>query len=238
MLTILDPADVDARFPPLETALREPNGLLAIGGDLSSERLLNAYRHGIFPWYNQGQPILWWSPDPRMVLFPGKLKTSRSLKKSLRTRGFEYSLDQAFDEVIEQCAAPRQGETGTWISLEMQLAYKNLHRLGHAHSVEVWQNDLLVGGLYGIAIGKVFFGESMFSRVTDASKAAFYLLDCLLQQQDFCLVDCQVYSEHLSSLGAEEIDRQDFAQHLAKCCALESSMQWQQARQPLAAFCP
>ena len=236
MLTILDPTDANAPFPPLSHALTDPNGLLAVGGDLSNTRLLNAYRHGVFPWYNDGQPILWWSPDPRMVLFPEKFKASRSLKKNIRKHEFEFSLDQAFLQVIELCAAPRSTDSGTWINHEMQSAYINLHRLGHAHSVEIWQQDKLVGGLYGVAIGKVFFGESMFSLVTDSSKTAFYLLAGLLADHHFELIDCQVYSEHLRSLGAEEIPRAEFERYLQRGCQIENRMHWRHARQAVSGF--
>lgn len=207
----LDPRDSTQPFPPVAQALTEPNGLLAIGGDLSPARLLTAYRHGIFPWYSGDQPILWWSPDPRAVLFPEKLKVARSLRKTLDKEVFRVTFDQAFARVIEACATtPRRGQAGTWITPAMQQAYLALHRLGHAHSVECWSGAELVGGLYGIRIGRVFCGESMFSRVTDASKVAFVHLVRRLQEEGVVLIDCQVTTVHLLSLGAEEIPRRDF----------------------------
>lgn len=199
-------------FPPLEMA--NSDGLLAIGGDLSPERLIKAYQNGIFPWYSQGDPILWWSPDPRCVLFPHKHKQSRSLKKNIRRYGYVFTLDQAFSRVISQCAGVREDAEGTWITHEMNDAYCQLHDLGFAHSAETWQDGQLVGGLYGVAIGGVFFGESMFSKTTDASKAAFAFLVANLMQWQFSLIDCQVTSAHLLSLGAEEISRTDFKQKL------------------------
>ena len=201
-------------FPPLEQALTSPNGLLAAGGDLRPERLLHAYRHGIFPWYEDGQPILWWSPSPRTVIFPSRLHVSRSLRKTLRRGTFTVTADTAFARVIDTCADIRSGAEGTWITGEMRRAYCELHRLGYAHSVEAWLEDRLAGGLYGIAIGRVFFGESMFSLARDASKVAFVHLLQQLRVWGFNLVDCQVASDHLFSLGAEEIPRQQFTQLL------------------------
>lgn len=206
----INPADGTDSFPPVEHALREPNGLLAAGGDLAPTRLINAYRNGIFPWYNEGQPILWWSPDPRAVLFPSRLKVSRSLHKTLKKGGFKVTLDTAFRQVVQACAAPRTEGGGTWITDEMLDAYCRLHELGIAHSVEAWRGDELVGGLYGVAIGRVFFGESMFSRVTDASKVAFVHLVRQLDRWGYAVIDCQVGSGHLQSLGAEDISRADF----------------------------
>ncbi|HHC72240.1 MAG TPA: leucyl/phenylalanyl-tRNA--protein transferase [Thiotrichales bacterium] len=198
-------------FPPVSSALEEPNGLLAVGGDLSPRRVLAAYRRGIFPWYSQGQPILWWSPDPRAVLFPERLHISRSLRKRLRRRSYRVTLDLAFEAVIEACAAvPRPGQEGTWITSEMAEAYLRLHRLGYAHSVETWQAGRLVGGLYGVAMGRIFFGESMFSRETDASKVAFAHLVRHLRRYDYRLIDCQVETSHLLSLGAGNIPRDRF----------------------------
>jgi len=214
----LDPNRPEQAFPPLEQALKEPNGLLAIGGCLSPQRLLNAYRHGVFPWFNPGEPILWWSPNPRLVLFPKKLNISRSLQKTLRRQTFYLRYDYAFDQVIQACSAPRREQSGTWITADMQQAYQRLHRQGFAHSVESWQNGELVGGLYGIAIGRVFFGESMFHRVTDASKVAFVHLIQQLEDWGYELVDCQVSSGHLFSLGAEEIARTEFAAWLDRLC--------------------
>jgi leucyl/phenylalanyl-tRNA--protein transferase len=202
----------DTPFPPLRSALKHPNGLLAAGGELSPERLLDAYRHGIFPWFSKGDPILWWSPDPRMVLFPGELKISRSLAKTLRNRRYEVRFDYGFDAVVAECAAPRESEPGTWISGDMLAAYGNLHRLGHAHSVETWIDGELAGGLYGVALGGAFFGESMFSRVRDASKIALVALVAHLKSGAFGLIDCQMRTRHLESLGAREIPRRRFAQ--------------------------
>ena len=201
-------------FPDVELALEEPDGLLAVGGDLSPDRLLSAYSQGIFPWYSEGQPILWWSPNPRSVLYPAQLKISRSLRKRLRKQEYGISLDEDFAGVIRACAAPRPNQQGTWITLDMQEAYNRLHLQGYAHSVEAWYQGELVGGLYGIALGKVFFGESMFSRRTDASKVAFVHLVRQLQRWGYQLIDCQVSSEHLSSLGAVEIPRRDFSRQL------------------------
>ncbi len=215
----LDPVLSEMPFPSAQLALRDPNGLLAIGGDLEPERLLNAYRNGIFPWFSEGQPILWWSPEPRSVLFPEQLRVSRSLRKSMRQERFRFSFDRAFDQVIESCAAaPRPGQNGTWIVDDMVSAYMRLHRLGHAHSVEAWESGELVGGLYGIAIGKVFFGESMFARATDASKTAFVSLVNNLRHWDFALIDCQVETAHLNSLGAQNIARAEFLKLLQHWC--------------------
>ena len=223
MLYLLDPSHPEAPFPPVEKSEQEPNGLLAVGGDLHPVRLLNAYRAGIFPWYSEGHPILWWSPDPRTVLFPEKLKIARSLGKTLRNKPFTVSFDRAFEQVLKGCAAPRKGETGTWITPEMHRAYVQLHRLGHAHSVEIWRDHRLVGGLYGVAIGRVFFGESMFSRERDASKVGLVHLTRLLIEQGFRLIDCQVYTRHLVSLGAEEIGRATFCRHLERWCPGDDS---------------
>ena len=206
--------DKGAPFPPLRTALRDPNGLLAAGGDLSPRRLLEGYRAGIFPWFSDGDPILWWSPDPRMVLFPDELRISRSLAKTLRNRRHEVRFDFAFDEIIASCAAPRKGEPGTWIGDAMVAAYRELHQLGHAHSVETWIDGALAGGLYGVALGGVFFGESMFSRVRDASKIALAALVAHLQSEGFGLIDCQMHTRHLETLGAREIPRSRFARLL------------------------
>ena len=203
-------------FPPVSRALDEPNGLLAAGGDLSVQRLIEAYRHGIFPWYSDGQPVLWWSPDPRMVLFPREFKLSRSLKKRLRRQDYEIHMDSVFTRVMRACAAPRPGQTGTWISATMLNAYTKLHKRGYAHSVETWIRGELVGGLYGVAIGRMFFGESMFSRVDDASKIAVAYLVRQLERWDFQMIDCQMATAHLASLGAREIPRADFLKRLTK----------------------
>jgi len=240
-------------FPPVEQALREPNGLLAAGGDLTPQRLLDAYRHGIFPWFNVDEPILWWSPDPRMVLFPQEFKVSRSLRKTLRNKQYEVHADSAFEQVMRACAEPRDGQDGTWIHEGMIAAYTALHRMGHAHSIEVWMpkssqiqvegetrrqraNDEdsisstarsergsqhsiadeleLAGGLYGIAIGRMFYGESMFSRRTDASKIALAHLAAQLARWNFGMIDCQMNTRHLASLGAREIPRAEFVARL------------------------
>ena len=199
-------------FPPLEAA--SPEGLLAVGGDLNPDRLLSAYRQGVFPWFSDGQPILWWSPDPRAILYPADLHISRSLRKSLRTQGFEVTADRAFDDVIQRCAESRNAREGTWITSGMQEAYCTLHRMGYAHSVETWRNGQLVGGLYGLAIGKAFFGESMFSQITDASKTALVALSVSLTAGGYHFIDCQVVSEHLNSLGAKAVPRYRFSSEL------------------------
>ena len=203
-------------FPPVADALADPDGLLAAGGDLAPPRLLDAYRHGIFPWYSAGQPILWWSPDPRMVLFPTELRISRSLRKALRQRNYEIRVDTQFETVMRACAAPRDGEAGTWIGEEMIAAYGTLHRQGLAHSVETWVDGKLAGGLYGVALGRVFYGESMFAHATDASKIALAHLVRQLARWQFGLIDCQVKTRHLASLGAREIRRRDFMRRLAE----------------------
>jgi leucyl/phenylalanyl-tRNA---protein transferase len=243
-----------APFPPLSRALKEPNGLLAAGGDLSAERLIAAYRNGIFPWFNEDQPVLWWSPDPRMVLFPAEFRLSRSLRKRLRQGEFVVTIDTAFEKVMRACAqTPRDGQDGTWISEEIIDGYTNLHELGYAHSVETWRADghdgqggdkvtwgsplKLVGGLYGVALGKMFYGESMFSHRTDASKAAFAHLVRHLEAAGFGLIDCQMKTAHLASLGGREIPRRQFAQRLAQLTAQpappwprgEVSFAWEQA---------
>ena len=199
-------------FPPLEAA--SPEGLLAVGGDLNPDRLLSAYRQGVFPWFSDGQPILWWSPDPRAILYPADLHISRSLRKSLRTQGFAVTADRAFYDVIQRCAESRNAREGTWITSGMQEAYCTLHRMGYAHSVETWQNGQLVGGLYGLAIGKAFFGESMFSQITDASKTALVALSVSLTAGGYHFIDCQVVSEHLNSLGAKAVPRYRFSSEL------------------------
>ena len=197
-------------FPPTSMALSDPNGLLALGGSLSPEWLLAAYQRGIFPWFSEGEPILWWSPSPRCVVFPHLIRISRSLRKTMRKGHFTVSFDQDFLSVMEGCAEPRADGEGTWISPEMKAAYCEMHRLGHAHSVEVWEGQQLVGGLYGIAVGRVFFGESMFHRATDASKVAFASLVAQLKAWGCTLMDCQVSNPHLLSLGATEIPRAEF----------------------------
>lgn len=203
--------DNNYEFPPVEQALTEPDGLLAAGGSLTPELLLQAYHHGIFPWYSEGQPVLWWSPDPRCVLFPEKLKISRSLKKTLRKNLFTVKQDTAFREVMLNCAKPRKDDAGTWITHNMLEAYCRMHELGYAHSIECWQQDDLAGGLYGIAIGGMFFGESMFSKQADASKVALEYLCNTVKPK---LIDVQVYSSHMERLGAEMIPRAKFIEYL------------------------
>ncbi|MBK1679118.1 leucyl/phenylalanyl-tRNA--protein transferase [Rhodocyclus tenuis] len=211
----------DTGFPAPDRALREPNGLLCAGGDLSPQRLLAAYSEGIFPWFSAGDPILWWSPDPRMVLFPDEFRISRSLRRTLRSGRFEVRLDTAFAAVIGACAeTPRRGQHGTWITQAMQDAYLRLFELGFAHSVETWNDGRLVGGLYGIAIGGMFYGESMFSRASDASKVAAAHLARHLVAEGFGMIDCQMNTPHLASLGAREISRTGF---LARLHALTAS---------------
>ena len=206
-------------FPPVENALREPNGLLAVGGDLSPQRLLEAYSKGIFPWFNADEPILWWSPNPRMVLFPEEIKISRSLRKTLKKEHYQIRTDGSFTQVMHACASSRKGQIGTWIHPEMIAAYTALHDMGLAHCVETWMDGELVGGLYGVALGQVFFGESMFSRVSDASKIALVHLAKQLQRWEFGLIDCQVKTGHLTSLGAREIPRSEFSQQLDRLIA-------------------
>ncbi|MDA0790575.1 MAG: leucyl/phenylalanyl-tRNA--protein transferase [Proteobacteria bacterium] len=203
-------------FPPLHHALRNPDGLLAAGGDLSVERLEQAYAHGIFPWYEDGQPILWWSPDPRYVIFPGSFRISRSLRKELRQNRFEVTLDTDFEGVIRACSRPRANADGTWITEDMIRAYVALHHAGLAHSVECYRDGRLAGGLYGVGMGRLFFGESMFHSQTNASKVAFSFLVRMLAASGCPLIDCQVGNPHLESLGAEPITRQDFAGYLQR----------------------
>ncbi len=204
-------------FPPVDAALKDPHGLLAAGGDLSPERLVAAYRRGIFPWYSRGEPILWWSPDPRMVLLPAELRISKSFARVLRNRPYEVRLDTAFAQVMAACAsAPRHGQNGTWITAEMQAAYRRLFELGYAHSVETWVDGELAGGLYGVALGRAFYGESMFSRRPDASKIALAHLCVHLQRRGFGIIDCQMETAHLRSLGARPIPRRDFIARLER----------------------
>jgi len=211
----------DATFPPVETALEEPNGLLAIGGELTIPRLLDAYRLGIFPWFSDDDPVLWWSPDPRMVLFPDELRISKSLRKRLRRGGYTVTFDQVFRLVIKACAETPRGEDhpGTWITDEILEGYCALHELGYAHSVETWIDGELVGGLYGVQIGKMYYGESMFHRVTDASKIAFVHLVRRLATQGVGMIDCQMNTSHLASFGAREIPRREFLDKLYKLVA-------------------
>lgn len=213
-------------FPKVDQALRDPDGLLAIGGDLSTERLLDAYQRGIFPWFNAGQPILWWSPDPRCVLDPAEIKISRSLAKRLRKNEYTVTYNQAFRDVLEGCAAARKGIDDTWITNEVKFSYINLFKQGYAHSVECWQEDKLIGGLYGLALGKIFFGESMFSRKTDASKIALVHLAKQLQEKKFRIIDCQVHSKHLQTMGARPVHRDMFIHILNNYCSLEKTVNW------------
>jgi leucyl/phenylalanyl-tRNA--protein transferase len=221
MLTWVEP---NQPLPPPESARADPNGLVAAGRDLSAKRLLEAYGQGIFPWYSQGQPVLWWSPDPRMVVFIDEFQPSRSLRKTLRRLDragtWSVTLDQAFVDVMRACAAPRSGQDGTWITGDIIRAYQALHQAGHAHSVEVWSEGTLIGGLYGVSIGRMFFGESMFAKVTDASKCAYAALIGMLRRLDFSMVDCQQSTGHLASLGAREITRSQFLAHLQRLSAL------------------
>ena len=232
----------DTPFPPVEQALRSPNGLLAAGGELTPERLLDAYRHGIFPWFNAGEPILWWSSDPRMVLFPEEFKISRSLRKTLRNKTYDVRTDTAFERVMRACAEPRKGQ-GTWITGEMIAAYTELHRMGYAHSVETWLDGKLVGGLYGISIGRMFYGESMFSRTSDASKIALAHLAAQLQYWEFGpstglrtgMIDCQMNTPHLASLGARELPRTEFIQRLQELIHYpDFAQQWKYDNEPVA----
>ncbi len=225
MLTVLSENLPEQPFPPLEMALTDPDGLLAMGGCLSPKRLLNAYRRGIFPWYSSGDPILWWSPDPRLIIFPHCVHISKSLRKTLRKNLYTVTFDQAFSKVIHACAQARKPDTGTWLSNDMRQAYIHMHNLGYAHSVETWHENKLVGGLYGIAIGQVFFGESMFHRQTDASKVAFVKLMHSLNDWGYRLVDCQVHTQHLVRLGAENIQRTDFQKLLDRYCPERVSKQ-------------
>jgi leucyl/phenylalanyl-tRNA---protein transferase len=206
----------DEPFPPVHRALEEPNGLLAAGGELSVERLLDAYRHGIFPWYSDSQPVLWWSPDPRMVLVPSEIDISRSLRKRLRKDDYEVRTDTCFSQVLLACAEPRDGQAGTWITDELAEGYISLHRAGYAHSVETWIEGVLAGGLYGVSIGRMFYGESMFTRASDASKIALAHLARQLERWQFPLIDCQMTTSHLASLGAREITRNQFLRSLSE----------------------
>lgn len=222
----LDPKDPDQPFPPAEYALKEPDGLLAVGGDLSPKRLMRAYQAGIFPWFNPDEPILWWSPDPRCVFFPDALRVSHSLAKRIRQQGFALSFNGAFVDVVRACGGPRRAHRGTWLSKDMQAAYEGLHALGLAHSLEVWQQGALVGGLYGVSMGGVFFGESMFSTATDASKIALVTLAQQLRRWGFVMIDAQVVSPHLMSLGACTLPRADFLQLLQQGLQISAPQVW------------
>ena len=210
-------------FPPVETALRDPNGLLAAGGELSTGRLLEAYASGIFPWFGDDDPVLWWSPDPRMVLWLRDFHVSRSLRRTIRSARYAVSLDAAFSRVMAECAEPRDGEGGTWLTTEMRDAYNQLAALGHAHSVEVWAGSELAGGVYGVALGRMFYGESMFSRRRDASKVALVYLVRQLERWGFELIDCQMSTAHLASLGAHEIPRVEFLRHVVRLAGLPAA---------------
>lgn len=233
----LGPPGSEIRFPDPDSALPWPNGLLAAGGDLSAERLLAAYRLGIFPWYEQGQPILWWCPDPRAVIFPGELHVGRRLRRYLLASALEASFDLAFEEVLRGCARSDAPATGTWLTPEMMAAYSGLHAHGHAHSVEIWSGETLVGGLYGVALGRVFFAESMFSRQSNASKAALVFLHSKLLAEGFEIIDCQLPSPHLARLGAREIPRRTFLELLARSRpeAVGTPVQWPRERRPVSA---
>ena len=221
-------------FPPLDEALVEPNGLLAAGGDLSPERLIKAYRSGIFPWFNEDETILWWSPDPRMVLFPNELKISHSLNKILKKGNYEIRFDSSFNEVIRACAAPRKGQSGTWIHSDMISAYMMLHEMGLAHSVETWIDDKLMGGLYGVIQGKIFFGESMFSQINNASKIAFVHLVKQLEKWNYNMIDCQMKTTHLASFGAREIPRKEFSYRLEKSVNYPNQIEkWNLKNEPI-----
>ena len=217
MIPFLGPADP---FPPVEQALDQPDGLLAAGGSLTTRRLVDAYRRGIFPWFNEGDPILWWSPDPRTVLRPSQIHVSHSLRKKLRKESFLLTIDRVFTRVLDGCAAPRPGDSGTWLSLPMRRAYASLHAAGLAHSIEVWMDGELAGGIYGVAIGRMFFGESMFSRRTDASKIAMARLAAQLDRWEFPLIDCQLETHHLLSLGAEQLSRRAFIADVTRLTGL------------------
>jgi leucyl/phenylalanyl-tRNA--protein transferase len=213
VIPFLDPDDP---FPPVEFAMRDPNGLLAAGADLSPQRLLEAYGNGIFPWFGEDDPLLWWSPDPRMVLFASELHVSRSLRREVRSARFHVTLDQAFRDVMSACGEPRDGQDGTWITEAMIEAYSELASRGHAHSVEAWEDGMLAGGLYGVTIGRMFFGESMFARRSNASKVAFVHLVRQLERWGMPLIDCQMSTPHLASLGAREIPRADFLDRVSR----------------------
>lgn len=218
-------------FPPPGRALSDPNGLLAFGGDLSPGRLLDAYRHGIFPWYNEGEPILWWSPNPRCVFHTDAPHVSRRTRRTLAASGWTVTVDHAFDRVIRGCAGERANERGTWISLAMMHAYEALHHLGDAHSVEVWDGDVLVGGIYGVAIGKLFCGESMFSAASGGSKAAFIALCALLAERGYPLLDAQVTNSHLVSMGAIDMPREAFLARVEVLAGIDvESGHWRDAR--------
>jgi leucyl/phenylalanyl-tRNA--protein transferase len=223
MIPLLGPTD---SFPRVDRALRDPNGLLAAGGGLGVARLVDAYSRGIFPWFGEGDPVLWWCPDPRMVLDCGRMRISRSLQRRLRKRDFELSMDRAFQQVLDGCAAPRDDQPGTWLVPQMMRAYARLFEHGYAHSVEVWIDGALAGGLYGVALGRVFFGESMFSRRPDGSKIALAFLSAQLARWDFPLIDCQMQTPHLESLGAREMPRREFVQTVERLVREDGPPLW------------
>ncbi len=229
-ITWLDPSDPTATFPDIESALINPEGLLAAGGDLSETRLLNAYRNGIFPWYEDGQPILWWSPNPRGVLFTKNFKISSSLRRTLRKHNWTVTFDGDFKKTVMACAAPRSYARGTWITNEMTEAYCHLYQVGHAHSIELWdQQERLIGGIYGVMIGKMFYGESMFSFQTNASKVALAYLAMHMHHWGFPLLDCQLPSAHLASLGAESISRLKYIESMSPLCkSTPENFRWEQ----------
>lgn len=229
-LSLLNANWPEEPFPSVALAWEEPNGLLAVGGDLSLQRLLNAYRAGIFPWFGPREPIYWWSPDPRTVLFPHKVRITRSLRKSLRNKGYRITFDTCFADVVNACAAPRAYASGTWITHEMHTAYCRLHAADVAHSIEVWNTrGELVGGLYGVAVGGIFSGESMFSREADTSKIALVALAYHAQHWGFSLIDCQIENPHLMSMGAENISRQDYMTILNAHLQHQPPSRWQLA---------
>lgn len=234
-MTRIQPLDVlaPAFFPDPRSALSEPNGLLAFGGDLSPQRLVAAYTRGIFPWYSEGDPLLWWSPDPRCVFATDAVHLSRSLAKFLRKSSWQWSMDRAFEDVVRACATPREDQQGTWITPDMITAYTNLHLLGYAHSLEVWDGDALVGGLYGVAIGRMFSAESMFSRRTNASKVALHALARTLRERGFPLIDAQVPNPHLLRMGARTMPRAQFLSILARLVAETATHDWSRARTPV-----
>jgi leucyl/phenylalanyl-tRNA--protein transferase len=219
----LEPGDP---FPPVDTALRDPDGLLAAGLELTPQRILDAYRQGIFPWFSEGQPVLWWSPDPRMVLVPSEIRVTPSTRKVLRNRPYEVRCDTAFEAVMRACAEPREGQAGTWISDHMIAAYGALHMQGWAHSVDTWVDGELAGGLYGLALGKMFYGESMFSRARDTSKIALVHLARYLESQGYALIDCQMNTAHLASMGGREIARSEFCRVLSQSVQSAHPRRW------------
>ena len=235
-IKLLDASDPPDSFPGMDTLLPEPHGLIAVGGDLSEARLLAAYERGIFPWYQQGEPVLWWSPDPRAVLFPNELHISRSLRRSIRRNTFSVSIDNAFDKVIASCGDTRS-ETGTWLTPEMVQAYIALHKSGHAHSIEIWDDNDLVGGLYGINLGQIFFGESMYSLRRNASKIALTRLVAFCRESEVRLIDCQIPSGHLASLGSRQIPRREFLDLVQRYTRFSTPSGWKQSRQNTSDCC-